>query len=492
MARKKLADKRFDTFVMGYGKADITPVVDQRVGLAGNNDQHKRKVTGVVEPIEANCVAFTDPDNTTVLVFGMDLHSLYPALVKRLRRAIRAKTGVPDAFIQLNTSHNHSGPDIGSVQRKPTRLYNQLLIARCVQAAVDAMESRKETKMYTTFIRPEKMMFTRHYILLDGTYQGQGLPFPPQENFCGYSEKGDNLLQMVKFTREGEKDVILFNWQGHPHAFTGDPDTYTQIMGGGPTVMRRRLLEKANTESLYIMGPGGNGVQRSFYRPHNEHIYYKPYGEDLGDRMIAAFDTFKEAETGKIFYEYTEDTTFPGYENRSYPLGAFGFGDFGYVSAPGEMFQANAIPVREASPYKYTFYAQVSNGGDAGYVPDAVGVKYGCYECGPCFCPLGSGETFQQILTEMVCRVFAQSGQTPKAKDPGYITDRSPKPDGTFYENPGKAPVAVNNGYYQIKLLADGEEKTLLVSDKETAEKILKQKNPKLLRNEQNIVVGLQ
>lgn len=492
MPRKKLAQKPFDAFVMGYGKADITPVVSERVGLAGNNDQHKRKVTGVLEPIWANCVAFTDTDNTTVLVFGMDLHSLSPAMAKRIRRAVRAKTGVPDAFIQLNASHNHSGPDIGSVTRKATRLYNRLLVEKCVQAAVDAMESRKQTKMYFTFIRPEKMMFVRHYLLLDGTYQGQGLPFPPQESFCGYSEKGDNLLQMVKFTREGEKDVVMINWQGHPHAFTGDPATYTQVMGGGPAVMRQVLLQKADTESIYIMGPGGNGVQRSFYRPHNEHIYYKPYGEELGDRMIAAFDTFREAQTGKIFYEYTEDVSFPGYENRFYPLGAFGFGDFGYVSAPGEMFQANVMPVRESSPYKFTFYAQLSNGGDAGYVPDARGVAYGCYECGPCFCPLGSGEVFQKLLTEMIQRVFTQSGQTVKEKDPGYITDHSPKKDGIHYENPGLPAVAVNNGFYQIKLLANGQEKTLLVENQGTAEAVLKEKHPKLLLSEQNVVVGIE
>ena len=89
--------------------------------------------------IEENCAAFTDPEGTTVLVFGMDLHSLYGALVKRIRRAVRAKTGVPDAFIQLSASHNHSGPDVGSVNRKATRLYNRLLIERCVQAAMQAM-----------------------------------------------------------------------------------------------------------------------------------------------------------------------------------------------------------------------------------------------------------------------------------------------------------------------------------------------------------------
>lgn len=125
-------------------------------------------------------------------------------------------------------------------------------------------------------------------------------------------------------------------------------------------------------------------------------------------------------------------------------------------------------------------------------MPDEKGVAYGCYECGPCFCPLGSGEVFQKLLTDMIQRVFRQSGQTPKEKDPGYITDHRAKPDGVAYENPGLPPVAVNNGFWQIKLLANGEETTLLVKDRETAEDVLQEKTPKLLRNEQNVVVGIQ
>ena len=50
----------------------------------------------------------------------------------------------------------------------------------------------------------------------------------------------------------------------------------------------------------------------------------------------------------------------------------------------------------------------------------------------------------------------------------------------------------VNNGYCQIKLLADGQETTLLVLNKELAQRILRQKNPKLLRDERNVVADME
>ena len=494
---EKLASKKFDAFVVGYGKVDITPNASSRIGIVGNNDHNTRLSEGVLEPLMATCAAFTDTDGTTVLVFGMDLHGLDNDVVKQIRIGIEEKTGVPADHIQFNVTHNHCGPSQGlDSAMESIKSYSEDLVEKSIQAAVEAMETRVPAKMYTTHTRPEDMVYVRHFLKTDGSYEGNGYDNIPAGQFQAFAEKGDNLLQMVKFEREGQKDVILFNWQGHP--FTSPSEYYTYLNGCSPAVFRRVLLEQADVESVYIMGASGDSVQQSA-RPEARKIKdYKDYGTLLAKKAIEAFGTFQEAETGKIYYSYNDQYVFPGDAvGQKWTVSAWGFGDFGYVSGPSEIFQTNGMAVREASPYKYTFVAQLANCGSGGYIPDARAWTYDCYERGPCKVPAGSGEALQDTLTTMINDVFTQSGQTAKEKAEGYVNDYTPRYDGVTYTNPnvgntGKI-TAVANGFYQVELMVGGvSPKTMLVQDKATAEELMKHASVQVGLSEQDVIVEVK
>lgn len=494
----KLADVKFDAFAVGYGKADITPDYTTQIGIVGNNDHATRLSTGVLEPIMATCIAFTDTDGTTVLVYGTDLHGTNADVIAEIRKQLTEKTGVPGDHIQFNCTHNHCGPlqQMNSAVG-PIQIYMEMMIKNCVQAGVDALESRKPAKMYTTFTRPEDMVFVRHYLRTDGEYEGTSYDNIAKTGgeFLGFAEKGDNLLQMVKFVREGEKDVIMFNWQGHP--FSSSSEYYTYLSGVSPAIARRFLLEKADTESVYIMGGSGDSVQQSARSAARKFKDNVAYGEALADAMIAAFDSFQEAETGKIYYTYNDQYSPPGHTTPTkYVLSAFGFGDLGYISAPSEMFQTNAISVRDGSPWKYTFYAQLSNGTGEAYVPDAMTWQYknGAYERGPCKVSAGDGEAFAEEQLKMLNDIFTQSGQSVKDKDEGYITVEERKTDGQTYTNPnvGGKPTKGPYDFYFVDLVLGVSQVRLLVKDEATANKIMGLKTMKLYTNYSNVVVDAE
>lgn len=493
-AGEKLSEVKFEAFAVGFGKADITPDASSKISLVGNNDHNTRLSEGVLEPLMATCVAFTDTDGTTVILFGMDLHGIDDGVVKAAREGIAEKTGVPADHIQFNVNHNHCGPSQSLTSAMASiKGYSEKLVELLIQAGVDALTTRKEAKMYTAFTRPEDMVFVRHFLKTDGSYEGNGYDNIPAGQFHEFAEKGDNLLQMVKFTREGEKDIILFNWQGHP--FSSPDEYYTYLNGCSPAVFRRTLLEQADVESVYIMGASGDSVQQSARPEARKFKDYKQYGEVLAKKAMEAFSTFQEAETGKIYYSYNDQYVCPGdAEGKKWTVSAFGFGDFGYVSSPSEMFQTVGMDVKENSPYKYTFFAQLANCGSGGYIPDARAWTYDCYERGPCKVPAGSAEAIGDTLKTMLNDLFAQSGQTKKEKDEGYVFDRTPVYDGVTYVNnhlgDTSRAVAVQNGFYQVPLLVGGAtEKTLLVQDQAVAEEILKNSSMTLGFSEQNVVV---
>lgn len=58
-------------FRVGYGKANITPETGVPMGGYGRSDQ--RISTGTLSYLWATCIAITDADDNTILLYGLDL-----------------------------------------------------------------------------------------------------------------------------------------------------------------------------------------------------------------------------------------------------------------------------------------------------------------------------------------------------------------------------------------------------------------------------------
>ena len=487
-----LAAVKFSEFAVGYAKADVSPDPASHIGIVGSNDVATRRANSIKEPFWLNCVAFTDTDGTTVMVMAGDFAYSNNYLVKAIREGIEEKTGVPGSHIQYNVSHNHTGPDQGSTADGACKEFVDMFIDKAIEAGVAAMENRKPAKIYMGINRPENLNFQRHYIHTDGSKAGSVSEARVSE-LLTQMEKSDNLMQVLKIVREGEKDVLMVNWQAHPLQIS-ERDV---LSPGSPGVMRRVLLDTYGVESIYILGGAGDVISKSYITSQNIAQNEDQHGELLAKAAMEAADNAVEAETGKIFYNEVDYVLpFPG-EVKSYKLGAWGFGDFGYVSEPFEIFQTNAIAVRDASPFKMTFFAEVSNGNDStGYTPDATACAYGCYEQGPMFTPEGTAEVLQEELTKMIKDIFTQTGQTQKEKMEGYLTDNSPKSDGLVYTNltPGDSSAIkqVENGYYQLWLQPEnGAPKCMLINGLELAEDIAARTTMKLVISEKLTVEGV-
>src|SRR5439155_7109688 len=62
-----------------------------------------------------------------------------------------------------------------------------------------------------------------------------------------------------------------------------------------------------------------------------------------------------------------------------------------FVSLPGEIFVELGLAIKKASPFKYTFIAELANG-SIGYIPDRTAYQEGNYEVVSARCAQGSGE----------------------------------------------------------------------------------------------------
>ena len=431
-------------FRVGYGKIDITP--KDPVPLGGYSRSDLRISNGLISYIYATCLAVTDANDNTVLLFTMDL--LNPLQTDKMFNAIVKGTGIPRENIVISMTHSHSTPDLGNSKHTSIQNYVRLLEERLPKVALEALEDRKPvTSMSAGSIDTEGMNFIRHYVMNDGSIAGDNFG-DTSSGYAGHHHTADPELRLLKFTREGGKDVYVTNFQTHPHQ-TGGSDKFSisaDIIG------EYRDTMEAATGGLvmYFSGAGGNINSTSRIKEEQATQDFKAWGKKLAEYAqkieLKPLNTGKvqvktEMMYGKINHSMDEYAMIckdlyerwdageidvaevkrlgleagiklnSGQNARSiYQRSTMGetfdfeittvcFGDLAFVAAPCEMFDTMGVYIRENSPYPMTFIATLSNT-SVGYLPTRETFEYGSYETDSCrFAPGIAEELAEQFVT---------------------------------------------------------------------------------------------
>ncbi len=435
-------------FRVGYGKADITPEGPVAMGGYGKADQ--RISTGVLSYLYVTCIAITDAEDNTILIYGMDLCGIGTPI--KYREDISKATGVPVENMMMSASHTHSAPDYGTIAAGTNDALRKLEDA-LIDASVTAMEDRKPAKMYGGSIETEGMNFVRHYLMNDGTYAGDNFG----STASGYKEhvhRADPMLQLIKFTREGDNDIYLTNFQTHPHQTGGSAkyDLSADVVGEYRIAMEKAL----GCEVLYLSGAGGNINSHSRIKEEQATADWRAWGVKMAE--YAQKVEFTELNTGKVQsskfqfeakinhkddalvsvcsdlkkkWDKGEITTAQLKEmglsygvklnspyhagaivsraamgvSNDFPISAFSFGDVGLVAFPGEQFDTNGVFIKENSPFAMTIIATKANG-ENGYFPSRETFAHGSYECDTTKYEEGTAERLADQYLEMLTQQF--------------------------------------------------------------------------------------
>ena len=125
---KEEADPLAGVFSVGYAKVDITP--SEPVRLAGFSSNEERESKSVMDPIYATCVAFTDEEGTTVLMFGLDMLNTAEKAAEDIRDRITEVIDIPRDNILFSATHTHS-----SMSPKTTGIAGEEFRNGCLEAA---------------------------------------------------------------------------------------------------------------------------------------------------------------------------------------------------------------------------------------------------------------------------------------------------------------------------------------------------------------------
>ena len=371
--------------LIGYGRADITPPKPVPLGGLSNNvvggSSSDRIYKEVKNPLYATCIAISDETGNTILLYHMDLLLSYATKLVSAKMAIVRATGINGNQIMITSTHNHSGPDLYS-DEPIMEEYIKYLGEKMLEAAQTALADRKPAKMYIASDTVENLNFVRHYKLSDGSYAGDNFGSWTGKTIVGHAVDVDNQMQLIKFTREGSKDIVLMNWQAHPTGHSGEDRS--NVLSHVDEV--RKVVEaQLDCHFAYFLGASGNINSTSRISGENIVSGYQAHGQKLGEAAVQVAQKFQEVSTDTIrfaSYSYTAmDVAEEGVE-RKVDMFAFSFGDAAFVTAPYEMFCENGMAIKNGSPYKMTFVATCSNEITSylAYIPSTPTFAYNSYE----------------------------------------------------------------------------------------------------------------
>ena len=261
-------------FSAGYHRIDVTPPL----GVPLSGYYSRRAMAGVLDPLHATCLAFSDGENKAVVV-ALDNLQVYETVIAQMKAAITEKTGLPAEAIFIHASHIHTGPAVVAKgvcvkegDEPIIKLSNEILISRLSDGVKYALDDLAPAKMLIGRGEAKDISFIRRYKMKDGTTRtNPGVNNPNIDHPIG---QPDEQVQLVRFVREGKKEIALLNFQCHPDVIGGN-----KCSADWPG-LACRYLEQAfggNIDAILINGAQGDTNHVKTNRKVNDPAKRKGY-----------------------------------------------------------------------------------------------------------------------------------------------------------------------------------------------------------------------
>lgn len=446
--------------LVGYAKADITPA--EPVPLGGYGNGMKRISTEVADPLMATCIAMTDKAGDTVLLFGID-HGGTGGTLRQLRSELAQELGLADERVIFSASHTHSAPDLWLPQHPGIAAYVPFLKKQLWAVADMALADRAAAELYIGDIQTQGLNFVRRYQLADGRYVGYESDIKEAGvAVSGHETEADRQLQLLKFKRSGKKDILLANFQVHPHRGGGSKNT--RITSDLVGVFRDRVAQELGCEVIYISGAAGNINPYSAIKEENITADYREQGAALAAYAVKADGALRKVNADAVKatvvtydaqIDHSTDALVPVAKealayykecgnisqtrakfldqgihcpnhanmiiNRSgrgkanpFEIYAFAIGDVGFAVAPYEMFDTQGMFIKENSPYEMTVITGYATGA-FGYFPSLFACPHGGYEADNTYYVPGTAEKLADTFVDMLKQLHSGDADTDAA-----------------------------------------------------------------------------
>jgi hypothetical protein len=449
-----ILDLRAGELRAGAAQIAITPPVG--IGLAGY--YFERGADGTNDDLFAKALVL-EVDGGKAALVTLDLISTTRPMVEAARREIEKATGIPGANVMISATHAHTGPvlaergqreDAQSGAAQLTQKYSSglpALIAESVRLAAQRLEPARAA---AAVVLEPNLSFNRRFHMRDGS--------------VGWNP-GKLNTNIVRVAGPIDPEVGVIYFEAAPGKFPAKPlATYVNFamhpdtVGGAkfsadyPGVLARRLAEYKGPDMITLFANGAcgniNHVNVNWAGPQSGPHEAARLGTILAGDVFQAWMQLKPVAAGALRVS-TEIVRLPLRElkpgdaeraretvlrygmkdNRGFMEKVEAYrildvaaregrphevevqviavgGDAAWVSLPGEIFVELGLAIKQASPFRHTFIAELANGA-IGYIPNRPAYLEGNYEPVSARCAAGSGELLVESALRQLRALFA-------------------------------------------------------------------------------------
>ena len=431
-------------FKAGFGYANITPKQDG-LPMAGYSDG--RVSAGYMTYLEARAVAVQDEAGEILLFVTADLSFIRPKFGKQVMEKMVSELGLPEDHIILSGTHTHGSIETESLSAKGVPEFNEQASNGMVEAARLAIEDLKPAEIYVGTAITENLNFVRRYFMDDGSFTTDNFPGTGTK-VVSHETEADPQLVMTRFVREGGKDILISNFQAHPHLEGKFEGVSAETVGA----MRDAFEAGLDVHSLHWQGAAGNLNSRSRIDGETRTKDRKEYAQIMLNYAKPVFESMTKVESGPIqvkSYDYVaiidrsrdhlidaarqvtdyfkagnnaeackplaNELGLVGYhqamrivwnyengESFDAKLIAWSFGDVSGIVTEYEMFDTAGMYIKENSPFEQTFIVGYAYPGTGSYIPDAAAYANGGYERDSCRYVSGTSEEMCDIYLDLL------------------------------------------------------------------------------------------
>jgi len=436
-------------FLAGFGMTDITPL--DSVPMASYGDDLNRFSEGQLTPLEARALAITDENGESMIFVVGDLSWAPGFLGGAIKENLEKELGIPADHVVLSGIHTHNSVSAHQHHLPEIVRYQKRYIEGMTEAAKLAYADRKPADLYIGSAATERLNFVRRYFMDDGSLAGDNTYGTGTRNVV-HETPADNQLQLMKFVRQGGKDILIGNFQCHPHLEGKLKLLSSQVCG----VFRDAVESRLGAHCIYWNGAAGNINSHSriksemrtkdrlewgnFLCDYAEQIYntmtpvktgpirvasvtceakVNHQYDGLVDKAQEIYKYFKEGHTATEAAEFAHQFGINSYyhanriiqnskepESKNVYLFAFSFGDVSGIVLPYEMFDTNGMYIKSNTPFAMTFIVGYSYPAYTGYIPSAIAWEHGGYECDNCNFVAGTAEVLADQYLELLKKIY--------------------------------------------------------------------------------------
>ena len=412
----------------GFARVDVTPPLG--TPIAGYFSV--RQSNGVLDPIELNALAFGN-ETDAALIIACDFTGMTMARITPVRAKIAAATGVAADRILITSLHQHTsiyvGDAIGDAEDYALvtdSAYLNFLERKFLDVAKMALDDMSEARLFSSEMQAtQALSFTRRYIMADGKLRTH-----PHTDKYGFpvrrTEEPDNTVRLLRFVREGKKEINLVNFSTHPDVIGS-----RKFSADWPGFVRRFVEgDREDVSCICTVGCQGDSNHVDFFKEkearfpkgvgyaHSEYmgrviadtvmalleknatehtkdrifgevklIYNKTNtdGEEYMDEADEFIKNYNAGEAKKT--EHMNDIAFAmrtarlrtASIRRAVPVTLIALGDVCFVGFGGEPFTNYGTAARALAPDKTVFCSCCGNGYE-GYLLTAQAFREGGYE----------------------------------------------------------------------------------------------------------------